>query len=150
MIDAIKVENQDFWKKESLKIDKSKVKDYFIWDMVEKEVKALNKDIDNKYKAWVLDFNWNEKISDNEKSKLVASLNELVRSYNEKIWEAVREYWYASSANEKEIKQLLSSAWLNVNNIKAWSKNTIENWIWNIAFYSWWSWIDKRMKDAWL
>lgn len=150
MIDAIKVENDEFWKKESVKIDKSKIKDYFIWEMVEKEVKALNKDIDNKYKAGLLDFNWSEKISDSEKNKLLDSLNELVRNYNDKIWEAVKEYWYASSANEKEIKQLLSSAWLNANNIKAWVQNIRENWIWNIAYYSWWSWVERRMKDAWL
>jgi len=150
MTEVVKVANEDFWRKESLKIDKSKIKDYFIWDMVEREVKALNRDIDYKYKTWLLDLNWNEKISDNDKNKLISSLNMLVKGYNEKIWEAIKEYWYASSANEKEIKQLLSSAWLNTWNIKIWNHNVIENWIWNIAYYAWGAWIDKKMKDAWL
>ncbi|NVP17789.1 hypothetical protein HUU51_03660 [Candidatus Gracilibacteria bacterium] len=148
MIDAIKVENDEFGKKESVKIDKSKIKDYFIGEMVEKEVKALNKDIDNKYKAGLLDFNGSEKISDSEKNKLLASLNELVRNYNDKIGEAVKEYGYASSANEKEIKQLLSSAGLNANNIKAGVQNIRENGIGNIAYYSGGSGVERRMKDA--
>jgi len=149
MSEAIKVIPEDFWRKESLKIDKSQIKDYFISDLVEKEIKNLNQDLDNKYKTALLDLKW-DKLSDNDKNKMISSLKELVKDYNSKIDEAIKEYSYASSANEKEIKELLSSAWLTNDNIKLWTKNIRENWLRNISLYANWWWIEEKMKANWL
>lgn len=99
----VKVDVEEFWKKESLTFQNWDISDYRLTEVVRGKLEEINKKIDDLYDVGYADFKWEKDLTDEQKQTLMPEIEHMVKDLNAQISYLSTQYYDTSKDNKDEI-----------------------------------------------